>query len=75
MTLTGTLRFRDIGPGAWTLEARDGTVHDLTVERVSPALLSRLQDQTVEVEASPGGFGFGMMGAGSLRVQQLRPTS
>jgi hypothetical protein len=72
MTLIGTLRFRDIGPGAWTLEAPDGTVHDLAVESVNPDKLSSLRDQIVEVEGSQGGFGFGMMGEQSVTVRKLR---
>ena len=72
MTLTGTLRFRDIGPGAWTLETADGQVHDLGTDSIAPADLDRLRDRPVEVQASKGGFGFGMMGSGSLTVRKLR---
>jgi|GEM_PF-3687103 len=72
MTLHGTLRFRDIGPGAWTLEADDGSVHDLGVDKVDQATLERLRDRPVVVDGRKGGFGFGMMGGGSVSVRKLR---
>lgn len=74
MTLTGTLRFRDIGAGAWTLETADGQVHDLATDGIPAVELDRLRDRSVEVQARKGGFGFGMMGSGSLTVRQLRPA-
>ena len=74
MTLTGTLRFRDIGPGAWILETSDGTVHDLVVGEIPSADLRRLRDQVVHLDGTRGGFGFGMMGASSLTIRTLRPA-
>ncbi len=61
MTLRGTLRFRDIGAGAWTLEAEDGSTHDLDVSSVPARQLKELRNTPVVVEAREGGFGFGMM--------------
>ncbi len=71
MTLRGTLQFRDMGAGAWTLEAEDGSTHDLDVSGVSPRRLEELRNGPVVIEARQGGFGFGMMGSASWTVESI----
>lgn len=74
MTLRGTLRYRDLGAGAWILEDESGAVHDLDIGRISSARLRTLKDQSVEVQGAPGGFGFGMAGSTSWVVDAITLT-
>ena len=71
MTIHGTLRFRDLGSGAWSLEAEDGPAHDLDVRDISPERLRALDGQRVTIVARPGGVGFGMTGASSWVVESI----
>ena len=71
MTLKGTLQFRDMGAGAWTLETADGSIHDLDVSSVPARQLEQLRNQPVIIQAREGGFGFGMMGSASWAVESI----
>lgn len=74
MIIRGTLRYRDLGAGAWVLEDESGAVHDLDTGQIPANRLRSLKDQNVQVQAEPGGFGFGMAGSTSWMVEAITPA-
>jgi hypothetical protein len=76
MKLTGTLVYRDLGAGAWTLQADDGAVYDLDVANVDRRSLDRSRGQRIQLTGRKADrMGFGMGGSQTLVVGSVRPSS
>ncbi len=62
--MTGTLEWRDIGPGAWSLQLPNGDVVDLDVAALDARTLRTLNGKRVKVKVSEEKrFGWSMGGA------------
>lgn len=75
MKLTGTLVFRDLGAGAWVLQADDGTTYDLDTTDVDARTLDRSRGRRIELTGRKAArMGFGMGGGQTLVVGSVRPA-
>ena len=76
MKLTGTLVYRDLGAGSWTLQADDGAVYDLDVAGIDRRALDQSRGQRIQLTGQKEArMGFGMGGGQTLVVGSVRPSS
>ena len=75
MKFTGTLVYRDLGAGVWTLQSDDGSTLDLDVAGVDRRSLEASRGRRVELTGRTADrMGFGMGGGATLVVGSLKSS-